>query len=411
MMSAVSPPDDNIGVTKSLSCNSAVFVIKGRSRYLNVILPAEKFSNTIMNTLGVYLACLTGRILFIHEFVPYQHSYHFYSLLFSVMKVKNNFTEKSIAFPESFCYYYITQKLQKIAVMMMKKAIYEKARNVDGVTVPVECLEMKKKITEPDHFAHFHEFLEMLYLTKGNMNIRLNDKPYEFHEGELIIINSNETHRLSSVSDISEYIVIKFTPRLLCTSEQTPKETQYVLPFLSEQSDQPRVYGRDFTEKAGIPALIFDAVKEWNGMGVGYELSLKADVLKIIRYVVGFLSEQGINVKVSAGSGNIGQIMSSILEYINENFRTVSEKDVSDRFNISYSYFSRSFKQIMNMSFKEYINYLKINEAQRLLLTTGKSITDISMELGFSSSSHFINVFKKFKECSPKQYKKNISAH
>lgn len=291
----------------------------------------------------------------------------------------------------------------------MKKAIHEKARDVDGVTVPVECLEMKKSKDNPDHFAHFHEYLEMLYLTEGSMHIWLNDKLFDFEKGELIIINSNEAHRLASVTDESKYYVIKFTPRLLCTSEQTPRETQYVLPFLSEQSNQPRVYCREFTQQAGIPALLSDAIMEWNEMGTGYELALKADVLKTIRCVVRFLSEKGINVKVSSGSGNIQQIMSTVLEYINENFRTVSEKDVSDRFNISYSYFSRSFKQIMNMSFKEYINYLKINEAQRLLLTTGKSITDISMELGFSSSSHFINVFKKYKDCSPKQYKKNMS--
>lgn len=291
----------------------------------------------------------------------------------------------------------------------MKKAILEKAKDVDGVTVPVECIEMKKKDTEPDHFAHFHEFLEMLYLIKGDMTVWLNDNPFHFSRGELIIINSNETHRLSSNTAESEYIVVKFTPKLLCTFQQTPKETRYILPFLSQQSNQPRVYCKEFVDASGIPALLSDAIKEWNEKSTGYELSLKADVLKTIRCVVGFLSEQGITVKVAAAGSNIQHTISMILEYINENFRTVDEKEVADRFNISYSYFSRSFKQIMNMSFKEYINYLKINEAQKLLLTTPKSITEISMDLGFSSSSHFINVFRKYKDCSPKQYKKNTA--
>ncbi len=291
----------------------------------------------------------------------------------------------------------------------MKKAILEKAADVDGVTVPVECLEMRKTADEPDHFSHYHEFLEMLYLIEGEMNIWLNDRHYGFRQGELIIINSNETHRLESVSPESRYLVIKFTPKLLCTFQQTPKETQYILPFLAEVSDQPRVYSREFTEGAGIPALLFDAISEWNERGTGYELALKADVLKTIRCVVKFLSERGITVKTLASSGNIQQSISSILEYINESFITINEKDVADRFSISYSYFSRSFKQIMNMSFKDYINYLKINEAQKLLLTTPKSIADISEELGFSSPSHFIHVFKKHKACSPKQYKKNVS--
>lgn len=290
----------------------------------------------------------------------------------------------------------------------MKKAVLEKAVDVDGVTVPVECLEMCKKDCEPDHFAHYHEFLELLYLIDGKMDVRLNDKPYTFNSGELIIVNSNETHSLSSVTPESRYIVVKFTPKLLCTFQQTPKETQYILPFLARHSEQPRVYSREFVESTCIKELLTDAMKEWNERDIGYELALKADVLKIIRSVVGYLSRQGINVKVSAAGGNIQQTISTILEYINENFRALSEKDVADHFGISYSYFSRSFKQMMNMSFKEYINYLKINEAQRLLITSGKSITEISSELGFSSSSHFINVFKKYKDCSPKQYKKNI---
>lgn len=291
----------------------------------------------------------------------------------------------------------------------MKKAILEKAADVDGVTVPVECLEMRKSADDPDLFSHYHEFLEMLYLIEGEMNIWLNDKHYTFSQGELIIINSNETHRLESQSPESRYLVIKFTPKLLCTFQQTPKETQYVLPFLAERSDQPRVYSREFTESAGIPALLYDAISEWNEKGTGYELALKADVLKTIRCVVKFLCDKGISVKTLSSSGNIQQSISSILEYINESFIEISEKDVADRFNISYSYFSRSFKQIMSMSFKDYVNYLKINEAQKMLLTTSMSIAEISERLGFSSPSHFIHVFKKHKDCSPRQYKKNVA--
>ncbi len=291
----------------------------------------------------------------------------------------------------------------------MKKAVLEKAKDVDGVTVPVECIEMVKTIDEPDHFAHYHEYLEMLYLVQGEMNIWLNDKLFDFNVGELIIINSNESHRLESVTDESRYLVIKFTPKLLCTFQQTPGETRYILPFLNEKSDQPRVYSKAFADAAGIPSLLFDAINEWNEMGVGFELALKADVLKVIRFVVKYLSNKGFAVKASVTGANIQQTMSNVLQYINENFTCVSEKDVADRFGISYSYFSRSFKQTMNMSFKEYINYLKINEAQKLLLTSPDSIQEISEKLGFSSSSHFINVFKKQKNCSPKQYKKNVA--
>lgn len=289
----------------------------------------------------------------------------------------------------------------------MKDLLFEKAVNIDGVTVPVECKEIIKKSDKPDYFSHYHEYPEILYLIQGNLKIWLSDKLYEVKKGELIVINSNETHRIVSVADESKYVIIKFTPKLLCTFQQTPGEIRYVLPFLAQTSNRPRVYSESFVRKTKINELIIETINEWNDKNVGYELALKANVLKIIRYIISYLNEQGLTVKSYNGNNNIQQIMSAILEYINENFKTLSETDVANHFGVSYSYFSRSFKQIMNMSFKEYVNHLKINDAQKLLLTTDKSVAEIAEELGYSSPSHFINVFKKFKNCSPKQYKKN----
>ena len=147
----------------------------------------------------------------------------------------------------------------------------------------------------------------------------------------------------------------------------------------------------------------------WKNRPVGYELLLRGDVLKIFGHVVGCLSDLGVEIKYTVGSGSLYGIMDNIIDYVNQNFTSCDERELAKKYKVSYSYFSRTFKQMMNMSFKEYINYLRINEAQRLLLTTGKSITDISMEMGFSSPSHFINVFRRHMGRAPKQYRKNIA--
>lgn len=289
------------------------------------------------------------------------------------------------------------------------ETICEKAATVDGVTAPVECLDLKKRSDSPDLYAHFHDYVELLYLYDGKLRVWLNGKEYAFNEGELIIINSKESHRLESAAPESRYYVIKFNPEILWASNGSAKETRYVLPFLSSSSTHPRVFPASFVSEAGIGALVADAVSAWKNRPVGYELLLRGDVLKIFGHVVGCLSDLGVEIKYTVGSGSLYGIMDNIVDYVNKNFTSCDERELAKRYKVSYSYFSRTFKQMMNMSFKEYINYLRINEAQRLLLTTGKSITDISMEMGFSSPSHFINVFRRHMGRAPKQYRKNIA--
>lgn len=289
------------------------------------------------------------------------------------------------------------------------ETICEKAATVDGVTAPVECLDLKKRSDSPDLYAHFHDYVELLYLYNGKLRVWLNGKEYAFNEGELIIINSKESHRLESAAPESRYYVIKFNPEILWASNGSAKETRYVLPFLNSSSTHPRVFPASFVSEAGIGALVADAVSAWKNRPVGYELLLRGDVLKIFGHVVGCLSDLGVEIKYTVGSGSLYGIMDNIIDYVNQNFTSCDERELAKRYKVSYSYFSRTFKQMMNMSFKEYINYLRINEAQRLLLTTGKSITDISMEMGFSSPSHFINVFRRHMGRAPKQYRKNIA--
>lgn len=71
---------------------------------------------------------------------------------------------------------------------------------------------------------------------------------------------------------------------------------------------------------------------------------------------------------------------------------------------LSSSYLSLAFKQEMNETVTSYIQRKKADEAARLLLFTNKSQIDISCLLNFSSQSNFIQIFKKYKHMTPKQY-------
>jgi AraC-like DNA-binding protein len=51
------------------------------------------------------------------------------------------------------------------------------------------------------------------------------------------------------------------------------------------------------------------------------------------------------------------------------------------------------------------LNFVRIYNAEKLLVRTDLPILDISMEVGFSSISYFNRMFRRFKSCSPNHYR------
>ncbi|MBR2562605.1 MAG: helix-turn-helix transcriptional regulator, partial [Eubacterium sp.] len=69
------------------------------------------------------------------------------------------------------------------------------------------------------------------------------------------------------------------------------------------------------------------------------------------------------------------------------------------------SYLSTLFKQVTGQTFKEYLNHVRIQEAQRLLTHTDYPIMEISIACGFSDQSYFTKVFRKYTGLTPRQYR------
>lgn len=99
-----------------------------------------------------------------------------------------------------------------------------------------------------------------------------------------------------------------------------------------------------------------------------------------------------------------------VIEYINRNYATANVAEAAELCSMSYSYFSRMFKSITQKSFVEYVNHIRITESERLLLTTEKSVTDIALDVGFSTTSYYIERFKNQLQLTPKQYRKDYKS-
>ncbi len=75
---------------------------------------------------------------------------------------------------------------------------------------------------------------------------------------------------------------------------------------------------------------------------------------------------------------------------------------------LSPSHFSRVFKRQVGMPYTRYLASLRVDQAQILLTTTVRSVTEICYEVGFNDLSHFERVFQRLIGISPSRYRRNV---
>lgn len=102
-----------------------------------------------------------------------------------------------------------------------------------------------------------------------------------------------------------------------------------------------------------------------------------------------------------------GGITEKVIQYVQEHYKEkLSLKGLGERFYINNVYLGQLFKKRQGISFKEYLNQVRMEEATRLLTKTDMRIYAIAQEVGFANVDYFINKFMQLKGMTPFQYRK-----
>ena len=94
------------------------------------------------------------------------------------------------------------------------------------------------------------------------------------------------------------------------------------------------------------------------------------------------------------------------LDYINDHLHdNISVTDLAEYVKLNETYLSKLFKKEMKCSISEHIRSQKVEEAKSLLRFSHKTSIEIATDLGFTSHSYFISVFKKEAGMTPREYR------
>ncbi len=257
-----------------------------------------------------------------------------------------------------------------------------------------------------DHFdfpLHTHEEFELNFIIKAkNAKRIIGDHIAEIDDLDLVLVGPNLqhgwfTHKCDS-KEIRE-ITIQFHKDLFDEKFLRRNQMSFIkgmfekslrgLLFSKEtaQSIMPRII--DLTKKHG-----FDSVLEL--MSVLHDLSISRNI-KVLS------DSTFTNIEtLSYNSRRVEKVM----EYLNRHFdKTITLAEVAKIAAMSEVAFSRFFKARTGNTFIDTLNDIRLGHASRTLIETTNSITEIAFKCGFNNISNFNRIFKKRKNCTPKEFR------
>ena len=169
--------------------------------------------------------------------------------------------------------------------------------------------------------------------------------------------------------------------------------------------------------KARVTELVVGLLREAISTGIGIEnvFALSGDYIgeiqkfDNIRELNEWLTKVLNSIIFSVfptGHVRLAGIVEKVKAYIGENYmKKISLNELAALAGFSVSYLSKIFKEETQKSISAYINYVRIENAKKLLTTTDISLVDLAYIVGFEEQSYFTKVFKKLEGIAPGKYR------
>jgi AraC-like DNA-binding protein len=251
------------------------------------------------------------------------------------------------------------------------------------------------------YFWHYHPEYEIVFVRKGSGKLHIGEHLKNYEEGELVFIGPDLPHTGFGYGVIGEHeeIVVQLRIDFLGEEFMQKPELQHIRK-LFERAKQ----GLSFQGKSRkIVASKLQKMLTFSNFERLVEL-LK--IFEILATTTEFSVLNAADKRFDFNHKDEDRI-NNVYKYVEQNYQqNIDIQVVADLANLTVPSFCRYFKKISHITYTDFVNEYRINQACRLLFEN-KPIADICFEVGFNNISHFNKTFKQLKGMSPREYKSN----
>ena len=249
-------------------------------------------------------------------------------------------------------------------------------------------------------YWHYHSEFELVYVeaTAGIRHVGQHVSSYL--QSDLVLIGANIPHLNFDYGLQTEYkqIVVQLKDDFLGNAISDTPEFSTIKKLFSKA-----FLGLSFSGQTKIDVV--GKLKLMQTMDHFDQLITLIQILQILGNSndIEILNEMDTSIKIFM---NDKIRMSNVYEYIHTNFNKKPDVNfIAAQVHLSTAAFCRYFKKQTKMTFTEFVNQYRINQAKTMLLQE-KNISETGYAVGFESLPHFTRLFKKSTNQTPSSFKK-----
>ena len=251
----------------------------------------------------------------------------------------------------------------------------------------------------PGHY-HWHSCFEITYIVSGQAEYFVNGDTYLVSDGDIILFNNIEPHGWEVRKPLT-LIVMIFQPELIANGFAL-LDYDYLEPFLERGTNFKNVLPASEQVTKDIHQLLLDISDEDEKHTVGYQLMIKANILKILTLLIRHSQNSPKPDRLLSRKVLEMKRLSNVFDYINQHYtERLTLSEAAEMAYMSPNYFSQYFKKVTGQTFSDYLSGLRIKKAQELLKNSDKNVIDVAMACGFRNMSNFYRMYKKHTGTTP----------
>ena len=275
----------------------------------------------------------------------------------------------------------------------MESCFYETIHETDLLHVRFEQLDALTFVFP----AHWHEYVEILYLIRGQFSAIVQATEYQLNEGDLIIINSGDLHMTRS--NTCTYLLLQISASQM--RQYLPDFDTMRFDTIIPCSEQP----------APLRALLSEMNEIRQNPSDSYQLLFTSRLYEFLYHLCRSYSHQIPSASLTGSQRDL-QRVTHVMNWVKVHYpEPLSLETAADSLALSKEYFCRLFKKYTGQTFLEYLNDVRTMHLYEDLQNSDETITVLMEKNGLSNYKIFMRTFKKLYGSTPQKMRSNGIRH
>lgn len=256
---------------------------------------------------------------------------------------------------------------------------------------------------------HYHKETEMVLVLRGTATYRIHHQEFQLKAGDAIVIDTNDLHYITESSE--DVIMLTFYINMEAFTHLYPNIDFMIFAceeFRQDASGRHQKTQNKITFLIHHMAQMMFLARNPETEEILMEEKLHEILYLMVNHFQGFFIENR-EFRLGNNDANPADLdrLYRIITYMYHNYdKKVSLQDVAEMEHLSMYYASHMIKKLSGLSFQNLLNYIRVENSEKMLNDDKYTLTQVSDFCGFSSLAYYNKCFRIWHGITPSQYRK-----